>query len=235
VRPGWGATARRLAIAAAGLSVAAALMWRAEPVQALDVERLRVAASALGPRAEAGVRDLLALLQRIGAADELTRAREVNDFYNRRIRYGTDQAIWNVENHWASPLQTLDKGRGDCEDYVIAKYYTLVAAGIPPARLRMAYVAISVPPAAPDRPGDKSVPHMVLAYYAQPGAEPLILDNVVPEVQPASRRPDLATPTYMFNAEGAWQPQAGQDRRIGDASLLARWPGRAMRAAAEGF
>lgn len=235
MRPAGVALARRLAVAAGALCFAAALLWRTAPVQALDVGRLRASAAALGPRAEAGARELLAMLQRLVGADELAKVREVNDFYNRRIRYDTDPAIWNVENHWASPLQTLDKGRGDCEDYAIAKYYTLVAAGVPPSRLRMAYLTISVPPAVPARRGDRSAEHMVLAYYAQPGAEPLILDNVVPEVRPASRRPDLGAPTYMFNAEGTWQPQGGQDRRIGGANLLARWPDLAMRAAAEGF
>lgn len=229
------AVARRLAVAAATVAAAVAIVWPPVPVQALDAERLRAAAAALGPRAETGARDLLALLQRISAADELAKVREVNDFYNRRIRYDTDWAIWNQENYWASPLQTLEKGRGDCEDYVIAKYFTLVAAGVPHARLRMAYVAISVPPAAPDRPGDTSVAHMVLAYYAQPGAEPLILDNVVSQIRPASQRQDLQPPTYMFNAQGAWQPQAGQERRIGDATVFARWPDLAARVAAQGF
>lgn len=229
------AVVRRLALAAVVVPLAATLLLRPAPVQALDVERLRAAAAALGPRAEAGARDLLALLQRIASADELAQAREINDFYNRRIRYDTDWAIWNEENYWASPLQTLDKGRGDCEDYVIAKYFTLVAAGVPHARLRMAYVAITVPPAAPERPGDTSVAHMVLAYYAQPGAEPLILDNIVREMRPASQRTDLSAPTYVFNAEGTWQSQSGQERRIGNASKLARWPDLATRVAAEGF
>jgi predicted transglutaminase-like cysteine proteinase len=227
--------ARRLAAGACALVLAALCAWLPQPAAALDPARLLAAAAALGPRAEAGARELLALLQRIAVLDEVAKAREVNDFYNQRIRFDSDQAVWGQEEYWASPLQTLDKGRGDCDDYVIAKYFTLVAAGVPHARLRMAYVAITGPPAAPERPGDKSVAHMVLAYYAQPGAEPLVLDNVVREMRRASERPDLSVPTYVFNAEGAWQPQAGQERRIGGASRLARWPNLAARAAAEGF
>lgn len=230
-----GASVRRLAVVAAAFALVGLLVLQPARVQALDVGRLRAAAAALGPRAEAGARDLLALVQRIAPADEPDKLREVNDFYNLRIRFDTDWAIWNEENYWASPLQTLDKGRGDCEDFVIAKYFTLVAAGVPHARLRMAYVTITVPPAAPERPGDTSAAHMVLAYYAQPGAEPLILDNVVREVRRASLRTDLSTPSYLFNAEGMWRPQAGQERRIGDATRLARWPDLAARVAAEGF
>jgi predicted transglutaminase-like cysteine proteinase len=229
------AVACRLAVAAATLLLLAVLVLRPSPVRALDVERMRAAAAAMGPRAEAGARDLLALLQRIASADEVTKAREVNDFYNLRIRHATDWAVWNEDNYWASPLQTLDKGRGDCEDYVIAKYFSLVAAGVPHERLRMAYVKISVPPAPPDRPGDTSAAHMVLAYYPQPGAEPLILDNVVRELRPASQRRDLEPPTYLFNASNAWQSQPGGERRVGDASFFARWPNLAARVAAEGF
>jgi predicted transglutaminase-like cysteine proteinase len=211
------------------------LLLVSTPAPALDAERLRGAAAALGSRAEAGARELLALVQRLAPADEVAKAREVNEFYNARIRYDSDLAIWNQPEYWASPLQTLDKGRGDCEDFVIAKYFTLVAAGVPHTKLRMAYVAISVPPAAPERPGETSVAHMVLAYYAQPTAEPLILDNVVREVRPASQRPDLSPPTYVFNAEGTWRTQAGQDRRLGDANKMARWPDLASRVLAEGF
>ena len=227
--------ARQLAAAACALALAVLCAGLPQPAVALDSARLLAAAAALGPRAQAGARDLLALLQRIATLDEVAKAREVNDFYNQRIRFDSDLAVWGQEEYWASPLQTLDKGRGDCDDYVIAKYFTLVAAGVPHARLRMAYVAIAVPPAAPERPGDTSVAHMVLAYYAQPGAEPLVLDNVVREMRPASARPDLSSPTYMFNAEGTWQPQAGQERRIGGANRLARWPNLAARVAAEGF
>lgn len=194
-----GAVVRRLAVAAAVSTLVAALVLHQQPVRALDVERLRAAASALGPRAEAGARDLLALLQRLAAADELARAREVNDFYNRRIRYDSDEAVWGQLDYWATPLQTLDKGRGDCEDFAIAKYYTLVATGVPHERLYLAYAAITVPPAPAERPGDTSVSHMVLAYYPQPGAEPFILDNIVRELRPASRRPDL-TVTALLNA-----------------------------------
>ena len=231
-----GAGMRQGAVAAAAaLGCAALLLLAPAPAPALDGERLRAAATALSPRAEAGARDVLALLQRLASADEVAKAREVNDFYNARIRYDSDFAIWSQTEYWASPLETLDKGRGDCEDFVIAKYFTLVAAGVPHAKLRMAYVAISVPPAAPERPGETSVAHMVLAYYAQPTAEPLILDNVVREVWPASQRPDLSPPTYVFNAEGTWRPQSGQERRIGDASKMARWPDLAARVASEGF
>lgn len=44
---------------------------------------------------------------------------------------------------------------------------------------------------------------MILAYYADPGGEPLILDNLDVDIKPASQRPDL-TPVYSFNATHLW-------------------------------
>jgi len=74
---------------------------------------------------------------------------------------------------------------------------------------------------------------MVLAYYASPEAEPLILDNLVGEIRPASRRPDL-TPVFSFNSEGLWQGNGSQ--RMGDpVERLSRWREVLRKARAEGF
>jgi hypothetical protein len=73
----------------------------------------------------------------------------------------------------------------------------------------------------------------VLAYYPTPGGEPLILDNLVPEVLPASRRPDLV-PVYSFNSDGLWQGVNGQV--TGDPiARLSKWRGVLAKAHAEGF
>jgi hypothetical protein len=74
---------------------------------------------------------------------------------------------------------------------------------------------------------------MVLAYHAQPGAEPLILDNLITEVRPASRRPDLS-PVFSFNGEGLWQGTGSQNS--GDpVARLSRWRDVLAKARAEGF
>jgi hypothetical protein len=65
--------------------------------------------------------------------------------------------------------------------------------------------------------------HMVLAYYEHPEDEPLILDNLINKIKPASKRPDLY-PIYSFNADGLWlSKQAGQGKRIGQSGKLSRW------------
>ena len=113
----------------------------------------------------------------------------VNLYFNR-VRFLSDQKHWGVEDYWATPGEFFATDGGDCEDYSIAKYYALRELGIPTARLRVTYVKSS----------KLNQPHMVLAYYVTPQAEPLILDNLDDEVRPASQRPDLV-PVYSFNDE----------------------------------
>jgi predicted transglutaminase-like cysteine proteinase len=100
----------------------------------------------------------------------------------------SDPEHWQPDDYWATPIEFLATDRGDYEDFSLAKYFTLTALGIPKDNLRITYVnARSI-----------SQAHMVVTYYAQPGAEPLVLDNLVPGIKPASRRRDL-TPVFSFN------------------------------------
>ena len=195
---------------------------------AWDRDRMTQAAQRAGPRAAAAVKALQPLLAGSAGMDEAALLAAVNDFYNRRVVFTDDGAAWGVDDHWASPLETLEKGQGDCEDYAIAKYFSLMAAGVPAAKLRLVYVRAAI-----GGPGGVVQAHMVLAYYVQPGGEPLILDNLIGEVRPASRRPDL-TPVFSFNSEGLWQGTAGAS--AGDPTArLSRWREVLAKARAEGF
>ena len=122
-------------------------------------------------------------------ASEVALLPPVNRFVNR-VPSETDQDHWGVEDYWATPAETFASNGGDCEDYAIAKYFTLKELGIPVARLRLVYA----------RAQSSDDAHLVLAYYAVPGAEPMILDNLESSIKAASDRPDL-TPVYTFNDE----------------------------------
>lgn len=121
---------------------------------------------------------------------------KVNTFFNRRILYQTDMEIYKQEDYWASPLEFMGRGTGDCEDFAIAKYMTLLALGIKNENLRLAYVRFKSGNTAP-------IAHMVLGYYADPADEPVILDNMVTSIRPASMRTDLQ-PVFSFNSDGLW-------------------------------
>ena len=127
--------------------------------------------------------------------DRLLRA--VNRFFNR-IQSVSDLRHWGVEDYWATPSEMLSSNGADCEDYAMAKYFTLKELGVPISRLRLVYAKTT-------RSRDA---HLVLAYYPNPSADPLILDNLVGNIQSASDRPDLI-PVYTFNDDDLLWPQAG--------------------------
>jgi predicted transglutaminase-like cysteine proteinase len=216
-------------VRACGLRVLCLLLaFTALAPRAWDAQTMQRAALAQGPLATSGVRALQALLAAAVGQDDLQRLSTLNEFFNRRIVFAPDTEVWGQLDYWASPLETLGKGRGDCEDYVIAKYFSLLAAGVPAAKLRLVYVRAII-----GGPGGAMQAHMVLAYYAAPGAEPLILDNLIGEIRPASRRPDLE-PVFSFNSDGLWQGTGAQS--AGDpVARLSRWREVLAKARTEGF
>ena len=117
---------------------------------------------------------------------------QVNNFFNE-LDFIDDIKHWGKDDYWATPVEFLATHGGDCEDFVIAKYFSLIELGVPAEKLRLMYVtAIRLRQA-----------HMVLAYYEEPNSVPLVLDNINQRILPASRRRDLL-PVYSFNGDGLW-------------------------------
>ena len=202
-----------------------ALLWPGAASQAWDAERMLAAARKLGPQAVPAVRALQAVLNQARGLDDAGKLDSVNQFFNSHLQFRDDVEVWGQTDYWASPLESLDKGQGDCEDYAIGKYFSLLALGMPTSKLRLVYVRAQV--------GGIVQAHMVLAYYTSAGAEPTILDNLIGELRPASRRPDLA-PVFSFNSDGLWQGVGAQT--AGDpVARLSRWREVLAKARAEGF
>ena len=136
----------------------------------------------------------------------------VNIFFNR-LRFIDDIALWGKPDYWATPLEFLGVGGGDCEDFSVAKYQTLRELGIEDAKLRLVYVkALTL-----------NQFHMVVAYYPTPAAVPYILDNLEGSIRLASERRDLV-PIYSFNGQHLWLMQErGQGQVAGQASRLSVW------------
>lgn len=198
---------------------------------AIDESRLLAAYSRYRPGNPQPFRDWQAMLHDSQAAAAGDKLRRVNEFFNRRIQFGDDQQIWNRSDYWATPMETLAKGAGDCEDFAIAKYFSLLALGIPVEQLRLIYVKARI--GGPSSTLQQA--HMVLAYYATPDAEPLVLDSLITEIRPASRRPDLQ-PVFSFNSEGVFAGAAANAAASpGGVGSISRWQELLQRAYAEGF
>jgi predicted transglutaminase-like cysteine proteinase len=181
--------------------------------------------------------DRLPLLERwqgaLAAASMATedeKLMQINDFFNGYIFFYDDMKVWQQNDYWATPLEVIGKGAGDCEDMAIAKYYSLREVGVSIEKLRMVYVRARVTTEA----GPTTAAHMVLAYYPTPNAEPLVLDNLDPQIKPASQRPDLQ-PIFSFNSEAVWNGVAANSTRNEGTSQLTRWQDLVQRASDEGL
>ena len=164
---------------------------------------------------------LLASQKQIGELEQLN---VVNRFFNKQLRYVEDIDLWHEVDYWETPIEALWKGAGDCEDYAIAKYFSLRHLGVASEKLRITYVKALTQNRA----------HMVLTYYSSPEAEPLVLDSLIDAIKPASQRKDLL-PVYSFNAEGLWLPGTKGNKKVGDTKRLSRWQDVLKKMQAEGF
>lgn len=152
----------------------------------------------------------------------------VNQFFNRHIRYTDDMTLWKKSDYWATPLEVMGERAGDCEDYTIAKYLSLLQMGITNEQLRLIYVKAQIGGAQ----SKIFQAHMVLGYYPTPDSIPLILDSLLNTIEPASNRPDLR-PVFSFNSEGLWV--GNQSTTADPTARLSRWRDLLARVNEEGF
>jgi predicted transglutaminase-like cysteine proteinase len=174
----------------------------------------------------------LATVASAGALKEEARLKRINDFINGRIAYEEDIVVWGQSEYWATPLETIGQGRGDCEDFAIIKYVSLRMAGVANNKLRLVYAKARLDGLA----GPVWVAHMVLAYYTTPSAEPLVLDSLNDAILPASRRPDLR-PVFSFNSDGIFAGVSGRGAATAAAGIgrLSRWEDAWRRILADGY
>lgn len=155
---------------------------------------------------------------------EVEKLKVVNLFFNHQMVYTEDIDLWGVVDYWETPIEALWKGAGDCEDYAIAKYFSLRHLGVAAEKLQITYVKAL----------KQNRAHMVLTYYSTPNAVPLVLDSLMDPIKMASDRPDLL-PVYSFNGEGLWLTGAAGNKKVGDSKRLSRWQDVLHKMAAEGF
>jgi predicted transglutaminase-like cysteine proteinase len=138
----------------------------------------------------------------------------VNDFMTQ-TPFISDLQHWGKTDYWATPVEFLSTNGGDCEDFSIAKYFTLRALGIADDKLRITYVKELV---------QYREAHMVLAYFPNADDEPLVLDNINKSILPASARTDLQ-PVYSFNGSGLWlaKENAGRQQSVGSSDRIGHW------------
>lgn len=217
---------QRACLAVFACLLLASLVWGQ-----LDLQRMHsLAFQRYGQDTANLVDEWYATIETMRDMPEAQKLETANQFFNRRIRWVQDPEAWGQKDYWATPLETMGKGMGDCEDFAIAKYAMLVLAGVDVNKLRITYVKAQM--GGPN--SEVHAAHMVLAYYPEPTAVPDILDNLITDIYPATKRTDL-TPVYGFNSRGLWVGGAATPATTNPGAKLSRWRDVLRRAAAEGL
>ncbi len=157
-----------------------------------------------GAQAVRRLNSLLAMMEAQIGLPEIQVVTNVNKFFNQ-VEFCSDIKTWHKSDYWASRLEFLGKGQGDCEDYAVAKFLTMVQLDVPENRFFMTYVKARAF-------AEKN--HMVVTYYKKPGTVPYVLDNFNPKIELATERKDLV-PVYSFTAKELYiQKQYGLGKQI---------------------
>jgi hypothetical protein len=120
--------------------------------------------------------------------------KEVNLYLNQLLPQH-DKITRKKEDYWATPKEFLISGFGDCEDYAIIKYFSLLRLGFDEKKLFMTVVKVK----------HSRGRHMVLSYFRDKKKYPLILDNLSFRMLPLNKRTDLKA-EFFLNSTGVYKP-----------------------------
>ena len=183
-----------------------------EALNKMEQQWIGVVQGTYGGRSGARVETWRETVDSLKSDSELDKLIGINHFFNQ-LHFVNDPKLWGKRDYWATPLEFVGVNGGDCEDFTISKYFSLLELGVSDTKLRLAYVkAIKL-----------NEFHMVLTYYAKPSSIPLVLDNINPEVLPATQRNDLL-PIYSFNGQNLWLMKEKTGGKLaGQSSRLSLW------------
>ena len=123
----------------------------------------------------------------------LKRLKKINTYLNK-LTYKDDMLNNHKSDYWATPKEFLTSGSGDCEDYAILKYFTLIKLGFNPDKL---YITIVYAAHLKNY-------HMVLSYFIKDDEPPLILDNINNKILNLTKRNDLKIKAFL-NSNGVYK------------------------------
>jgi len=109
------------------------------------------------------------------------------NFYLNRLLPQYDDVINKKLDNWATPKEFLTIGYGDCEDYAIIKYYSLIKLGFDAKKLFITIV----------KENFRGGAHMVLCYFKTKNQPPLVLDNLSFKILNLQERKDLTAQSFI--------------------------------------
>lgn len=132
------------------------------------------------------------LLDSLENKNLLLKLNRTNLFINK-ILPKDDKISSSTDDYWATPKEFLINGYGDCEDYAISKYFSLISLGVSKNNLYLSIVKIQT---------SKTL-HMVLMYIENKTKIPLVLDNLSSKILPLNKRKDLKV-KFLFNEKSSY-------------------------------
>lgn len=145
-----------------------------------------------------------AMMQSAQGRSRADQAQLVNSFFNR-LTYRTDGQEYGQAEHWATPVEFLSRGAGDCEDYATAKFFSLRLLGFDDRDLRV--VALN------DR--IERIGHAVLTVSM--GGTRYVLDNRTDRIFAESYYRHYE-PLVSMNESGQWRNLQRQAKQLRDIS-----------------
>jgi predicted transglutaminase-like cysteine proteinase len=131
------------------------------------------------------------LVLRLSGLSGEERLQAANEWVNAALAYASDEEVYGVGDHWATLAETLDKGRGDCEDIAIVKMWLLNAAGVKLSAMRLVVLKDTL----------RNLDHAVLSVVE--GGHQYVLDNTTWKVGRADWMRGYQ-PIYALSSEQSW-------------------------------
>lgn len=166
----------------------------------------------IGSEAWQRLKDWEQLINDYQSGLETEKLAAVNQFFNQNVTAQND-GKWS--DYWQSPIETLIRGLGDCEDFAMAKYVSLRLLGFPLEQLRIAVV---------ESPNYNGIGHAVVFFYPPNEADPWVLDNeasrdggfIVSHIQLLSKRMKLhkMKPVVWINENFLAEFRGGQNDKL---------------------
>ncbi|HCH32444.1 MAG TPA: hypothetical protein DE045_05855 [Oceanospirillaceae bacterium] len=134
--------------------------------------------------------EVLNRLDKLQGGNQMEQLKSVNKLVNR-VRYLSDKRQYGTNDYWASPAEFFANGKGDCEDYSIAKYFVLRELGFATHDMRLIIAK------------DNKINEYHAVLSVNVGGQFYILDNRTNGIKIDVNVPSLK-PIYALNENQWW-------------------------------
>ena len=142
---------------------------------------------------------------------DIEKIKKVNNWFNE-FKQSTDLNLWGKKDYWANEIEFIGVGGGDCEDFAIAKYKTLLKMGVKKENLSLMMTKMKY----------LSQNHMVVVYTNKKNKiKEIVLDSRTKDLKSLNKHTELL-PLYYFNKEMEGS-KILNNKTIDESKILKEW------------